>query len=229
MIHLVINSRMKNIFLSESTDSPYDALAHDYAFLLQLARNPNMFADESKHKQFVTKHSQMKKAVLTKFAGDYYNTFKQYQTLRKSDPVTRALAISKQRQKKKAVQHSTGGSLNASKVNEMAYQKPNFEQVWNKVSNNAFVSGLGLEKWIELAQSGKDSKISKPSMDKVLDYDPTIKAKDDLKYSSVNMPIILKSPMGDYHLLTGNAELNGIMDMHGNAKVWFVDGSQAAV
>ena len=66
-------------------------------------------------------------------------------------------------------------------------------------------------------------------MDNVLDYDPTIKAKDDLKYSSVNMPIILKSPMGDYHLLSGNAELNGIMDMHGNAKVWFIDGSQAAV
>ena len=51
----------------------------------------------------------------------------------------------------------------------MAYQKPNFEQVWNKVSNNAFVSGLGLEKWIELAQSVKDSKISKQRMDKQLD------------------------------------------------------------
>lgn len=111
-------------------------------------------------------------------------------------------------------------------VKEMAYQKPDFEKVWNTVSNNATVNGLGLEKWVALAQSGKDSKISKPSMDNVLDYDPTIKAKDDLKYSSVNMPIIFKSPMGDYHLLSGNAELNGIMDMHGNAKVWYVDGSK---
>lgn len=114
-------------------------------------------------------------------------------------------------------------------VKEMAYQKPNFEKVWDRVRQNGFISSLGFDKWLELAQSGKDSKISKPSMDKVLDYDPTIKAKDDLKYSSVNMPIILKSPMGDYHLLSGNAELNGIMDMHGNAKVWFVDGSQATV
>ena len=121
--------------------------------------------------------------------------------------------------------------LNASvqPVKEMAYQKPNFEKVWDRVRQNGFISSLGFDKWLELAQSGKDSKISKPSMDKVLDYDPTIKAKDDLKYSSVNMPIILKSPMGDYHLLSGNAELNGIMDMHGNAKVWFVDGSQATV
>ena len=221
MIRLVINSHMKNIFLSESTDSPYDALAHDYAFLLQLARTPKSFADESQHKQFVTKHSQMKKTILTKFASDYNNTFKQYKALRKSNPIKKAIAIGKQ--------PDNSASLNASKVNEMAYQKPNFEKVWSKVSSNAFVSSLGLEKWIELAQSGKDSKISKPSMDNVLDYDPTIKARDDLQYSSVNMPIILKSPMGDYHLLSGNAELNGIMDMHGNAKVWFIDGSQAAV
>jgi hypothetical protein len=31
--------------------------------------------------------------------------------------------------------------------------------------------------------------------------------------------------MGDYHLLSGNAELNGIMDMYGNAKIWYVDAS----
>jgi len=114
-------------------------------------------------------------------------------------------------------------------ISEMAYQKPNFEKVWGQVSNNAFVSSLGLDRWIELAQSGKGSKISKPTMDNVLDYDPNIKAPDNLGHSHVSMPIIIKTPMGDYHLLNGNDTINGLMDMHGNAKVWYIDATQADV
>ena len=202
---------MKNLFLTESTNSPYDALAHDYAFLYNIKNNRNGFEDESNHKSFVRKHEGLKAQALAQFEANYEQMYKKYIALKKQYP-----AMLKQMDQTESIR-------------EMAYQKPNFEKVWDKVSNNAFVSSLGLEKWIELAQSGKDSKISKPSMDNVLDYDPTIKARDDLQYSSVNMPIILKSPMGDYHLLSGNAELNGIMNMHGNAKVWFIDGSQAAV
>ena len=118
--------------------------------------------------------------------------------------------------------------LNASKepVTEMAYQKPNFETYWDRVRQNSFINALGVDNWIELANTGRASKISKPSLDNILDYDPSMEAKPNLNSSHVNMPMILKTPMGDYHLLSGNAELNGIMDMHGNAKVWYIDGSK---
>ena len=111
-------------------------------------------------------------------------------------------------------------------VQEMAYQKPNFENFWDRAKQNTFINSLGIDRWIELAQTGKASKISKPSLDNILDYDPSVDPKPNLNTSHINMPMILKTPMGDYHLLSGNAELKGIMDMHGNAKVWFIDGSQ---
>jgi len=111
-------------------------------------------------------------------------------------------------------------------VKEMAYQKPNFENFWDRAKQNTFINSLGIDKWIELAQTGKASKISKPSLDNILDYDPSVDPKPNLSTSHINMPMILKTPMGDYHLLSGNAELKGIMDLHGNAKVWFIDGSQ---
>ena len=209
MIHLVINSRMNlqenKIF---TLDDDPQVLVNQLAFLSTLATWKKGFGSWN----LVNEFNKQVEATIPK-AVDAFERNEKGSLIKLNNLV---MAKNRPLAKKES-------------VTEMAYQKPNFEKVWDKVSSNAFVSSLGLEKWIELAQSGKDSKISKPSMDNVLDYDPTIKAKDDLQYSSVNMPIILKSPMGDYHLLSGNAELNGIMDMHGNAKVWFVDGSQAAV
>jgi len=208
---LVINSRMKNIFLTESTNSPYDALAHDYAFLYNIKTNRNGFEDESNHKSFVRKHEGLKAQALAQFKANYEQMFKKYIALKKQYP-----AMIQQMQRTESLE-------------EMAYQKPNFENFWDRARQNTFINSLGLEKWVELAQTGKASKISKPSLDNILDYDPYVEPKPNLNSSHVNMPMILKTPMGDYHLISGNAELKGIMDMHGNAKVWFIDGSQAEV
>jgi len=208
---LVINSRMKNIFLTESTNSPYDALAHDYAFLYNIKTNRNGFEDESNHKSFVRKHEGLKAQALAQFKANYEQMYKKYIALKKQYP-----AMLKQMNQAESIQ-------------EMAYQKPNFENFWDRARQNTFINSLGLEKWVELAQTGKASKISKPSLDNILDYDPYVEPKPNLNSSHVNMPMILKTPMGDYHLISGNAELKGIMDMHGNAKVWFIDGSQAEV
>ncbi len=211
MNRLVINSRMKNIFLTESTNSPYDALAHDYAFLYNIKTNRNGFEDESNHKSFVRKHEGLKAQALAQFKANYEQMYKKYIALKKQYP-----AMLKQMNQAESIQ-------------EMAYQKPNFENFWDRARQNTFINSLGLEKWVELAQTGKASKISKPSLDNILDYDPYVEPKPNLNSSHVNMPMILKTPMGDYHLISGNAELKGIMDMHGNAKVWFIDGSQAEV
>jgi len=208
---LVINSRMKNIFLTESTNSPYDALAHDYAFLYNIKTNRNGFEDESNHKSFVRKHEGLKAQALAQFKANYEQMYKKYIALKRQYP-----AMLKQMNQAESIQ-------------EMAYQKPNFENFWDRARQNTFINSLGLEKWVELAQTGKASKISKPSLDNILDYDPYVEPKPNLNSSHVNMPMILKTPMGDYHLISGNAELKGIMDMHGNAKVWFIDGSQAEV
>jgi len=205
---LVINSRMKNIFLSESTNSEYDALAHDYAFLYNIKTNRQGFSDESNHKSFVRKHEGLKAQAIAQFNANYDQMYKKYIALKKQYP-----AMLKQMQQTESLE-------------EMAYQKPNFETYWDRARQNTFVNSLGLEKWIELAQPGKASKISKPSLDNVLDYDPYVDPKPNLNSTSVNMPMILKTPMGDYHLISGNAELKGIMDMHGNAKVWYIDGSK---
>ncbi len=211
MNRLVINSRMKNIFLTESTNSPYDALAHDYAFLYNIKTNRNGFEDESNHKSFVRKHEGLKAQALAQFKANYEQMYKKYIALKRQYP-----AMLKQMNQAESIQ-------------EMAYQKPNFENFWDRARQNTFINSLGLEKWVELAQTGKASKISKPSLDNILDYDPYVEPKPNLNSSHVNMPMILKTPMGDYHLISGNAELKGIMDMHGNAKVWFIDGSQAEV
>jgi len=205
---LVINSRMKNIFLTESTNSPYDALAHDYAFLYNIKTNRNGFEDESNHKSFVRKHEGLKAQALAQFKANYEQMYKKYIALKKQYP-----AMLKQMNQAESIQ-------------EMAYQKPNFENFWDRAKQNTFINSLGIDKWIELAQTGKASKISKPSLDNILDYDPSVDPKPNLSTSHINMPMILKTPMGDYHLLSGNAELKGIMDLHGNAKVWFIDGSQ---
>lgn len=199
---------MNKLHLEEVvSDNPLDVLAHDYAFLYNIKTNRNGFSDESNHQSFVRKHENLKAQALAQFEANYDEMFKKYKALRKQYP-----AMLDQMSQTESIQ-------------EMAYQKPNFEKVWPQVSSNMFVNSLGMDKWIELAQSGKDSKISLPSMDKVLDYDPSVKGKENVKHSHVNMPIILKSPMGDYHLLNGNDTLNAIMDLHGNAKVWYVDAS----
>jgi hypothetical protein len=191
------------------SDNPLEVLAHDYAFLYNIKTNRNGFSNESNHKSFIRKHEGLKAQALAQFEANYEHMFKKYQALRKQYP-----GMLQQMQQTESLE-------------EMAYQKPNFEKVWDQVSQNSYVNSLGMEKWIELAQSGKDSKISLPSMDNVLDYDPSVKGKDNVKHSHVDMPIILKSPMGDYHLLNGNDTLNAIMNMHGNAKVWYIDASQA--
>jgi len=188
------------------SDDPLEVLAHDYAFLYNIKTNRQGFSDESNHQSFVRKHESLKDQALAQFKSNYEEMFGKYKALRKQYP-------------------QMLDQMKAESLQEMAYQKPNFEKVWPQVSNNMFVNSLGVDKWIELAQSGKDSKISLPSMDKVLDYDPSVKRKDNVKHSHVDMPIILKSPMGDYHLLNGNDTLNAIMDLHGNAKVWYVDAS----
>lgn len=193
--------------LTEAPRESLEMVAADYAFLKDIKTYRHGFSKESNHKSFIAKFEQTKAQAYKEFVKDYEGMFKKYIELKKQYP-----AMLKQMQATESLE-------------EMAYQKPNFEKVWPTVSNNVFVNSLGLDGWIEVANTGKDSKISKPSMDKVLDYDPSIKASDDIKYSHVNMPIILKSPMGDYHLLSGNAELNGIMDMYGNAKIWYVDAS----
>jgi len=188
------------------SDDPLEVLAHDYAFLYNIKTNRQGFSDESNHQSFVRKHESLKDQALAQFKSNYEEMFAKYKALRNQYP-------------------QMLNQMKAESLQEMAYQKPNFEKVWPQVSNNMFVNSLGVDKWIELAQSGKDSKISLPSMDKVLDYDPSVKGKDNVKHSHVDMPIILKSPMGDYHLLNGNDTLNAIMDLHGNAKVWYVDAS----
>ena len=99
-------------------------------------------------------------------------------------------------------------------VKEMAYQKPNFENFWDRAKQNTFINSLGIDKWIELAQTGKASKISKPSLDNILDYDPSVDPKPNLSTSHINMPMILKTPMGDYHLISGNAELKKCTAYH---------------
>ena len=191
------------------SDNPLEVLAHDYAFLYNIKTNRNGFSKESNHKSFLRKHEGLKAQALAQFEANYEHMFKKYQALRKQYP-----GMLQQMQQTESLV-------------EMAYQKPNFEKVWDQVSQNSYVNSLGMDKWIELAQSGKDSKISLPSMDNVLDYDPSVKSKDNVKHSHVEMPIILKSPMGDYHLLNGNDTLNAIMNMHGNTKVWYIDASQA--
>lgn len=198
---------MNKLHLEEVvSNDPLEVLAHDYAFLYNIKTNRNGFSDESNHKSFVRKHENLKAQALAQFETNYEEMFAKYKALRKQYP-------------------QMLDQMKAESLQEMAYQKPNFEKIWPQVSNNMFVNSLGMDKWIELAQSGKDSKISLPSMDNVLDYDPSVKGKDNVTHSHVNMPIILKSPMGDYHLLSGNDTLNAIMDLHGNAKVWYVDAS----
>ena len=179
-----------------------ETIIHDYAFMELKKTFPNEFADEESHGKFLQKFEAFKNKVALAFEKDPEGTMKKYQQLRASPKPT------------------------PESMNEMAYQKPNFERVWDQVKHNAFVNSMGLEKWLEVANTGKDSKISKPSLDNVLDYDPMVKAKDKLMRSHVDMPIILKTPMGDYHLLSGNSVLKGIMNIHGNAKVWYIDASQ---
>jgi len=215
LIHLVINSRMKNQKLSEAKAYTIDTDTNELVDVMGFLTTQNNGK----------KYNLDSTAGLKAFINDWYgNIPKVYRAFQTSPDATLSKMNSLNRK-------TNNRMINASadNISEMAYQKPNFEKAWGQAKSNGFVSDLGLERWVELAQSGKSSKISKPSLDKVLDYDPMVSPKDNLKFSQVDMPIIIKTPMGDYHLLSGNAELKGIMNMHGNAKVWYIDGSKAAV
>lgn len=116
------------------------------------------------------------------------------------------------------------------------YKTPNFEYEWEEAERYPFLNKRGINKWIELAKSGKPVKVTKGSVASInntdaadpdsfnsLDDDKKERFQKSYESGEIEMPIVMITPDGKLELIAGNTRLTGLMKVGETAVVWLID------
>ena len=112
--------------------------------------------------------------------------------------------------------------------------EPNFDFEWDEAKRYPEFEKLGKDKWIELAKSGKEEKITDasninntdagaPESFYDLEKDKQQRALQQIARGDVELPIIARYSDGHLELIGGNTRLTAMMLRKGSAKVWMFD------
>ena len=114
--------------------------------------------------------------------------------------------------------------------NTIKYSKPNFEKEWDEANRYPEFKEMGKEKWIELAQQGSITKLSKiksvlSNVD--LDFDSLEDGKKErferaFERGIVEIPIVVKFGDKEYDLVAGNTRVAGLVKNHIDPSIWVV-------
>ena len=116
-------------------------------------------------------------------------------------------------------------------INTIQYKKPNFENEWMEANRYPEFQKMGKEKWVELAQQGSITKLSKiksilGNVD--LDFDSLEDGKKErfekaFEKGVVEMPIAVKFGENEYDLVAGNTRVAGLTKNHIDPNIWVVE------
>lgn len=116
------------------------------------------------------------------------------------------------------------------------YKTPNFEAEWEEAERYPFFAKRGINKWIELAKSGKPVRVTKKTVANIhntdaadpdsfdsLDADKKVRFQKSYENGEIEMPILMIAPNGKLELIAGNTRLTGLMKLGEPATVWLID------
>ncbi len=120
------------------------------------------------------------------------------------------------------------------RVNEderINYKVPNFEYEWEEAQRYPEFRKIGKEAWIKLAGKGKavtiysakdinNTDAAEPNSFKRLDKIKQVRALDQLKSGTVEMPIVAVYSDGWKELIGGNTRLTAMMTQNREATIW---------
>jgi len=114
--------------------------------------------------------------------------------------------------------------------NTIQYRKPNFKKEWMEANRYPEFQEMGKEKWIELAQQGSITKLSKiksvlSNVD--LDFDSLEDEKKErfekaFEKGIIEMPIAVKFEENEYDLVAGNTRVAGLVKNNIDPNIWVV-------
>jgi hypothetical protein len=115
-------------------------------------------------------------------------------------------------------------------INTIKYSKPNFENEWMEANRYPEFKKMGKKKWVELAQQGSITKLSKiksilGNVD--LDFDSLEDEKKErfekaFEKGVIEMPIAVKFGENEYDLVAGNTRVAGLTKNHIDPSIWVV-------
>jgi hypothetical protein len=115
-------------------------------------------------------------------------------------------------------------------ISTIQYKKPNFENEWMEANRYPEFQKMGKEKWVELAQQGSITKLSKiksilGNVD--LDFDSLEDGKKErfekaFEKGVIEMPIAVKFGENEYDLVAGNTRVAGLTKNHIDPSIWVV-------
>jgi hypothetical protein len=115
--------------------------------------------------------------------------------------------------------------------NTIKYSKPNFEKEWDEAERYPEFKEMGKNKWVELAQQGSITKLSKiknvlSNVD--LDFDDLDSGKKErfvraFERGTIEMPIAVKFGENEYDLVAGNTRVAGLVKNHIDPSIWVVN------
>lgn len=116
-------------------------------------------------------------------------------------------------------------------ANEISYMPPDFENEWEEAIRYPELEEIGIQGWIELANSGyvTDYSSIKDVLGNVdLDFsslDPGKRKRFQSAFNSgqIEMPIAVKFSESDYDLVAGNTRLSGLVNNGIDPKIWVVE------
>ena len=124
-------------------------------------------------------------------------------------------------------------------VEAVTYNKPQFDVEWEEANRYPYLEKLGQAGWIDLAESGKELKVTKANVGQIdntdaADYSAWEELEQEkrdrfvtaVKEGKVEMPIVMETPDGKLELIAGNTRLTGMLQEFGEATVWFINASQ---
>lgn len=118
---------------------------------------------------------------------------------------------------------------------EIHYKLPNFEYEWGEAERYPFFAKRGINKWIEIAKSGKPVKVNSKTVANINNTDAADpnafdSLEDDKKerflkayaHGEIEMPIVMVDPDGKLELIAGNTRLTGMLGKQDSTQVWLI-------
>lgn len=115
---------------------------------------------------------------------------------------------------------------------QIKYQKPNFENRWNKAERLPEFQDMGKGKWSSFAGTGYQLHLSeiKNNINSLTpdDSNPIKKkrVKEQIANGVVEMPIVVKIAENKYEIVSGKTRISELLNSNQDPLVWVVDISE---
>jgi hypothetical protein len=115
---------------------------------------------------------------------------------------------------------------------QIKYQKPNFDQRWNRAEVFPEFQDMGKTKWKNFAGTGYQVHLSK-IRNNINNLEMTeenvvkkVQVEEQIQSGTVEMPIIVKLADNKYEVICGKTRISELMKQKHDPLVWVIDVSE---